>query len=91
MVKRVCLCGCSLSFKVLSTNTKTYFYSRFHASICLDRPGEIGELARLQCPKQDAGVGAGRNGMTREAKKRRRIYYATNFNPDSDADDADNN
>ena len=45
-IKRVCLCGCGLSFLVFSPHSKNFFASRGHAHFAKHRKDEVGELAR---------------------------------------------
>lgn len=45
-IKRVCLCGCGLSFLVFSEASKSFFASRGHAHFAKHRKDDVGALAR---------------------------------------------
>jgi hypothetical protein len=42
---RQCICGCKKTFRVLPTS-KNVFFSKFHAYISTNKPGNVGKLAR---------------------------------------------
>jgi len=84
LVKRVCLCGCALSFKVSKTNTTNYFFSLGHAEFASSRQDEIGEKARRHVRRVYSGFGSPSTIAGKRQVRAKRKFYATNFTPETD-------
>ncbi len=90
---RTCLCGCARSFRVLPTDTTTYFARYEHAYFCRNRKDAAGRLARAIVKRRLATkqtVNCGR--PSREARIKRAAYYLAQSDLDDfleprDADD----